>query len=295
MYKSLRTGLLLIFFTSAYYLCALDETNENNETNKNIVPFKESLAINFFGTYNIISFNQEESAYRAEQPWALGFGVRYKNIALSLSLPSFYAFESNIFDSFDIQINSYYDVMYYETFFKRYQKFYVEEDEDNSIDMSLFSTGISAGWIQNNKQHSLRAVYDLDGRQLRSSGSFLLGMGVFYTSIYTDNDNIKHYAHQQRFVYFGPNLGYSYTFIFSRNIFLNINYLVGLNAGINTNTRQWSFIPQLIPKISFGHHNNSWSVNLIAGTNFQVFFWNENGSDNFLASTITLAFSKRLR
>jgi hypothetical protein len=159
--------------------------------------------------------------------------------------------------------------------------------------LNLFSTGISAGWIQNNKNHSLRAVYDLDGKQLSSSGSFLLGMGVFYTSIYGNDDGIRHYDDRQRFVYFGPNAGYSYTFVFPHNMFFNIKLSIGLDVGINTNENRWLFNPQIMPKISFGYHRNSWSINFIGECNDTIIFWDKNGLDNILLSSMTISFSKR--
>jgi hypothetical protein len=272
---------------------------ENTAPHENIVYFNEPFALSVFGAFGITTFSQEQAAgYQAQNPWAFGFGLRYKQVSFSLSLPSFYAFDDTQFKSFSMQINSYYDAIYYEAFLKNYQGFSLinsdDTDDDTYIDLNLFSTGISAGWIQNNKNHSLRAVYDLDSKQLSSSGSFLWGMGVFYAAIYGNDDSIKHYADRQRFVYFGPNAGYSYTFVFPHNMFFNIKLSIGLDAGINTNENRWLFIPQIMPKISFGYHGNSWSINFIGECNDTIIFWDKNNFDNVLLSSMTITFSKRL-
>jgi hypothetical protein len=133
----------------------------------------------------------------------------------------------------------------------------------------------------------------LDGRQLSSSGSFLLGVGVFYISIYGSDDSIRRYDDKQRFIYFGPNASYSYTFVFPHNMFFNIKLSIGLDAGINTNENRWLFIPQIMPKISFGYHRNSWSINFIGDCNDTIIFWDRNNFDNILLSNLTIAFSKR--
>ncbi|GHU58589.1 hypothetical protein FACS189444_2490 [Spirochaetia bacterium] len=287
--------LFFVFFTHAAILSAAEE---------NIVSFPENCAFNFSGIYTTNSFIQGESQYRADKPWSIGIGIRYKTTSLRVSVP-LYDF-ATLFQSFDMQSNAYYDALYYEAFCRRYQDFSYggtdsitaggtdgAEPDKRGIDLSLFSAGVSAGWIQNSKNHSLSAVYDLDKMQTVSSGSFLLGFGVFYTSIYCTDDTIKNYREEQRFIYFGPTAGYSYTLILPHTMFVNINFGMGLNAGFNTNESRWLIIPQFMPKISFGHHNKSWSINVVGGSNLTTIAWDKRNHDTLLASAMTLTFSKR--
>jgi hypothetical protein len=263
-----------------------------------IVPFDESWAINISAKYAITSFSQEQSAqYTTDRPWAMGLGIRYKNTSLLLPLPSFYAVDEHPFESFDLQLASYYDVFYYEAFCKRYQGFMEgtaeSETGNKNVDLRVFSYGISMGWLLDGENHSLSAAYDLDRKQLASSGSPILGFGVFYTSLFSGDENIKRYADKHHFIYFGPNIGYSYTFVFSKNMFLNMNLVIGLDAGINTNTGKWLFIPLIIPKLSFGHHNNTWSINVAIGCSYTAIMWDIGSVDHLLPSTMTVTFSKR--
>jgi hypothetical protein len=76
-------------------------------------------------------------------------------------------------------------------------------------------------------------------------------------------------------------------------MFLNINLVAALNAGINIDETRWLMVPQLMPKISFGHHNRSWSINVVAGSNNTNIVWDSSNLDNLLAGTMELAFSKR--
>jgi hypothetical protein len=280
--------LVFIFFNQLCFIFADDA----------IVPFDESWAINISAKYVITSFSQEQSGqYTTDRPWAMGLGIRYKNTSAALLLPSFYAFTEHPFESFDIQLSSYYDFMYYEAFCKRYQGFtegeMADETDSNNIDLSVFFSGISAGWLLNGKNHSLSAAYDLDCKQLSSNGSPIMGFGVFYTSIFSNDKNINRYNDKQHFIYFGPNLGYTYTFIFSKNIFLNMNLVIGLDAGININRNKWLFIPIVMPKLSFGHHNKTWSINVSAGCHYTAIMWNIDSIDNLLPATMTVTFSKR--
>jgi hypothetical protein len=287
-----RTRLLTILFLVPLFLAVADDT---------VVPFDESWAINVSLNFAIISFIQGQSTqYTADMPWSVGIGLRYKNMtSVNFLLPSFYDFDTHPFESFDIQLASYYDFIYYEVFCKRYQGFTEGEvggePGNKNVNLRLFTTGISAGWLPNGKNHSLSAVYDLNCRQLSSSGSPILGFGIFYTSLFSMEENIQRYNTNQHLIYFGPNIGYSYSFIFSNSIFLNMNLVIGFDAGINTNTGKWLFVPLVMPKISFGHHNNTWSINVTGGCDYTVFLWDINSIDNLMPATIAVTFSKRFK
>jgi hypothetical protein len=258
----------------------------------NIVPFEKDFAFNFYGLYTSASFSYEESPlessrkYTSELPWNAGVGLRYKDISARLLVPIEFPDKS-----FDFQINSYYEKMYYEAFLKRYNGFYNNKLEYTDLD--ILSAGISAGWIHNSTEHSLSAIYHLDRVQRESSGSFLYGFGAYYTSIYAQNEMIEKYQEKQYLVYAGPSAGYSYTWVFSTGIFFNINLLAGINAGIDTNTNKFLFIPQIIPKIALGHHNEDWSIGFIGGCHYIDIQQRGNANDSLYTNTITLVFSRR--
>jgi hypothetical protein len=184
----------------------------------NIVPFEKDFAFNFYGLYTSALFTHDKflrksgQDYISELPVNVGAGLRYKDISFRLLVPT--EFPGN---SFDVQINSYYEKIYYEAFLKRHKGFNKNERDDT--DLNILSAGVSVGWIHNNTEHSLSAVYHLDRVQRESSGSFLYGFGAYYTSIYAQDGMIEKYREKQHFLYAGPNAGYSYTWGFSNGIF----------------------------------------------------------------------------
>jgi hypothetical protein len=155
------------------------------------------------------------------------------------------------------------------------------------------SGGIMAGWIHNYENHSLRSVA-ISENQTVSSGSFLYGFGTFYTSIYSRNTAITRYSERRYIVYFGPTAGYSYTWMLPRGMFLNAGLNTGTNLGININDTEILFIPQLNPKITFGHHNASWSINTVMGCNVSVLLWDMGNFSTLAPATMSVTFSKRL-
>jgi hypothetical protein len=155
------------------------------------------------------------------------------------------------------------------------------------------SAGILAGWIYNHQKHSLGSVYGLNRKQNISSGSFLYGFGVYYTSLYADNPDIKRYTERNHILHFGPTAGYSYTWVLGSGMFINMSLNVGTNFGVAISENKVLFIPQIKPKISFGHHNRTWSINAVMGSNASVLIWDTQAFDILVPSTITLTFSKR--
>jgi hypothetical protein len=76
-------------------------------------------------------------------------------------------------------------------------------------------------------------------------------------------------------------------------MFLNVGLNIGANLGININDTNILFAPQINPKITFGHHNNSWSINAVMGCNASVLLWDTDNFDTLVPATMSVTFSKR--
>jgi hypothetical protein len=290
--------LLLFLIFNIELLFAEDAEDTANESV--IVPFAEKIALGFSGKYNMGIFSQHSvgykhrpDTYRTDAPWNIGLAIRYKNIAAQLFIPT--SLDDN---SFNTTLNLYFKKMYYEAHIKYYKSFYLGNEKRNiehkNVGLDILSSGMKAGWVYSYKNHSLRSVFTMSERQTASSGSFLCGLGVFYTSIHSQNEFMPRYAERQHIIYFGPSTGYSYTWIFSHNMFLNIGFTTEANLGININDTKILFIPQINPKITFGHHDGSWSVNMIMGCNTSFLLWGGNSFDVLTPATMSVTFSKRL-
>jgi hypothetical protein len=255
-----------------------------------ITEFDEKFAISLFGNYNIGIFVQEQAqGFRTDEPWKIGLGFRYKKYSANFSVPINFKF-----NSFDAELNSYFEKLYYELYLKRYQSYFDgTDDEHENAGLDIMSAGLLAGWIHNNKNHSLSSIYSLNEKQNISSGSFLYGFGVYYTSVYSENHEITRYNERNHIIHFGPMAGFAYTWVFPHTMFLNACINIGANFGINTTENRILFIPQIKPKISFGHHGNTWSINAIMGSNASILLWDIHSFDTLVPSTMTVTFSKR--
>ncbi|MFP3041746.1 DUF4421 domain-containing protein [Treponema primitia] len=283
-----RTYLPILVFL---YVCISPHNTGLLFAENPIVPFDEKVALSFSGKYNMGIFQQQAAGYTTDKPWDIGLGIRYKNIAAQLYIPI--SFNN---DSFDVALNFYLEEMYYETFIKRYKNFHNGDNETGeyeNVGLDIMSSGIMAGWIHNHKNHSLRSVFTMSEKQTASNGSLLYGFGVFYTSIYSKSEDMARYNERVHIVHFGPAAGYSYTWILPSSMFLNAGLSIGANLGINTNDTKILFIPQINPKITFGHHNTSWSINTVMGCTASVLLWSMDNFDVLIPATMSITFSKR--
>ena len=247
-----------------------------------ITSFDEKWALNFFLNYKSCIFENslDSLEYLAERPWDIGLGLRYKNISAHISVPLFWGEQLKNW-SYDFEIDSYFDKVYYEAYFKRYPNLiYEDSNERNKLD--IHSSGIMATFIHNNENHSLGSVVKLDKKQETSSGSLLYGFGLFHSSLYSVTKEIERYSDRQHFLYFGPSIGYSYTWVFENGMFLNFNCVFFTNPAININTGKWLFLPHVEPKIVIGHHNTA------------LMMWNEKDIDTLVMVSVKIMFSQRL-
>ena len=254
-----------------------------------IIPFEEKLAINIFSSYKSGDFSHNfNTDYATEEPWNIGLGIRYKNISAQFSIPISFS------SSFDAEVNSYFDNLYYELFCKHYTDFYDDKQGDeNNIGLDIFSTGISVAWVHNNKNHSLSSVLKMNMKQTASSGSLVYGFGTYFSSIYS-NDRLSFYNDRQNILYFGPSIGYSYIFVFNNGFFMNLALSLRPNIGIGLNGTTVLFAPQVEPRIVIGHHHTAWSINLKMMHNSTIFLWNNSRIDMLGLATITMMFSRRI-
>jgi hypothetical protein len=234
---------------------------------ENIQSFDNKFSLSVLSKYNFVQFLYDDSkTAQSNRPVDIGFKFSYKNLTLgfNICIPFTYSKEYNESASLDIQLNYCNDYVYTEAVFKYYDGFH---SGNNAVVLELFSGGFFGEYILN-KNHSLRSVYALDRLQTVSNGSLLLGGNFFATSI--ESSEIESYVNKTAYMYFGPNAGYSYTWVLENNYFINIFLVLGADLCV-TNTQRYSFTPHMLSKFSVGKHNNLWSINFELEANYVSF------------------------
>jgi hypothetical protein len=252
-----------------------------------ILKFDELFALNGSAKFNFLNYSHGDDAFRSNRPLDLGIGFRYRDFSFSFSvnIPFIYDKKYPISESLDFGITYFYEnSFYFDSYVKYYNGFYSELETINNkeIDTRIFFSGISGEYIFN-KDHSLRSVYNLDRRQTKSNGSFIIGGGIFFTSV--------NYPEGGKTIQFGPNFGYSYNWIIKNDFFVNGIMILGLNGAVTDKNLNYNF--QVLPKLAFGYHSKTWSINICC-INFALLYPESYDNEyNVLSSSVSLNVSKR--
>jgi len=267
------------------------QPDDNAQSANNIRFFDEKLTISATVAFNTGTFTHENTGNSSDRILNVGLGLRYKNFSASFSIPIPFKITS-----FDLDINPYFDKIYYLAYIKYYKDFFSDKTNEKS-GLDILSSAIMAIYVENHENHSLSSVINLDKKQLVSSGSLLYAFGTFFSSIYStdsaDKTMNEYNKIRQNLLYSGPGIGYSYTWVMENDMFLNFSTVIFTNMGINMITKELSFIPQLIPQFVFGQHFKTWSFNVKLANNSEIILKNLNTFDVLTFSSISAIVSKR--
>jgi hypothetical protein len=257
---------------------------------ENIISFDNIFTLAVSSKYNYLRFLYEDNKSAESNALVdIGFNFSRKNLSLSLGIgiPFTHSKEYEKSTALDVQLKYCNDFIYGELFFKYYDGFH---NDSGSVDLKLLSGGLSGEFILN-KEHSLRSVYRMDRLQTISNGSFLLGLNASGAAI--TSDDINYYQNEMNYIHFGPNIGYSYTWTFGHNYFINIFLVIGPDLCLEYNSSQYFFAPQIMSKITTGKHNNSWSINFELESNHVSFSERFSISDALLSTSACITISMR--
>jgi len=199
--------------------------------------------------------NDVSMLYEPNTTLNLGVGVTIKSFTLNLA----YGFDflnpeegQGKTRYLDLQSHIYSRKMVIDFFGQFYKGMYLSNTEELAPDYEdpyylrpdIYEQvlGGSVQYIFNHKKYSYRSGLVQNERQLKSAGSFLLGVDAYYGLMQGDSALIPSFAQGQgfgekkeadRFTFFraGPNIGYAHTFVVARKFFAMLSLSVSVGVG----------------------------------------------------------------
>jgi hypothetical protein len=253
--------------------------------------FEKKLTTNVFVRNNFFRFSPPDASFWSIKPAETGFTIIWKKLALGLSFGiPFTMINDNALksSSFDFKFDHYGNKIYWGGNAAYYSVFRRADLLDNSnFDMIVFSGGLFGEYLVKNQNHSLHAVYNMDAEQAASSGSWLLGAGLQITLIQSDSEDYQY--GRSILLHYGPNAGYSYTWILANRVFLNAMMIASFNLAVDCLSGDWYFALNTRPKIAIGRHFDTWSVNGILDVISTNFMGTKFLAFNAITLTVTLS------
>jgi hypothetical protein len=236
-----------------------------------------------------MNYHNEEHGYslryQPNKTFNIGVGLTYKFITLKVSVGILQPREirGNTRD-LDVQFHSYGKKFATDILAQFYKGFYLPDQRFGSPaseyyvrpDLAVSALGGSIQYIFNHRKFSYRAAFQQTELQKRSAGTFLLGMELFMGRFRADStivplplrDESTEGLRAMKFIEFGPNGGYAYSWVF-KNFFITTGAALGLNAGLNQFKEGDEKVvftgisPNTVLRVSTGYSVRRWGVNVL--------------------------------
>lgn len=216
----------------------------------------------------------------------LGLGATYNGLTLNIAYGfGFLNPERGTGESkyLDLQAHAYPKDLIIDLFLQFYKGYYAELDDFSSQndpflilpEMRVRKIGTNVQYLFNGDKLSLRAAFLQSEWQKRSAGSPLLGFEIYGGIV--DNDGLimpmgllesedRNFS-SSKYFQFGPNVGYSHTFVILKHFFITGYASTNLSFGHqnlsfdNGNEKRWGLSSNLFLRGFVGYNSEKWSIN----------------------------------
>lgn len=212
----------------------------------------------------------DEISYMPNNPPKIGLGVSLNNTMISFGYGYGFDFmrdkKYGKTKTVDFQLHNYGRKFVFDLYYQQYKGLYDGEDEKNIKlypDMEIRQYGAYGLYIFNNKRYSYIAAYNQDEKQLKSTGSFLIGGSIYDTRITSDSSFVYNGKNSFRNFQFGISVGYAYTWVLGRYWDISASATTGINFGsekFSNFGKKLEVYPTVFPRISAGYNRKSWSL-----------------------------------
>ena len=249
--------------------------------------------------------NKEEVEYRTNNPVSIGLGIAWKNYSFSFSkgFDIFRDKKRGKTESLEFQHHSYGQKIIYDIFLQQHKGLYNEQPNVEGVydlhpDVQFSMYGGSFQYIFNNRKFSSRAAFNLNERQIKSAGSFLLGGSVYYSKVQTDSTLLFEQMNKKhKNLQFGASVGYAYTWAISRRWLITAYFSAGATIGNNQPERffkeEMKIYPTFNGRFAVGYNAKTWSIGTVFMMNTVFLFYDEDQSLSMNNQQLQLTFIKR--
>lgn len=224
----------------------------------NIISYKDKLGLHIYSIQKFRTYELKNSRLGTKLKFepngqtnlGLGFNYKWMGLGLAFSMP-FMNKDNDIYGEtsrFDLQLNLFSRFYGINAYYQNYSGFYLSNPNDFSTwnephfpalsDLQSTSTGISAFYWFNNKRFSYKSAFVRNEFQTKSAGGLLIGFYADYDLVYAPDGfipdelsdsliNIFDFKGYSTFVA-GISMGYGYTFVFFKHLFLNLTLSPGI-------------------------------------------------------------------
>ncbi|WP_292009151.1 DUF4421 family protein [Chryseobacterium sp.] len=229
--------------------------------------YSKDMMISLYSSNNNLFLKNNNVQFSPNNSLNFGAGVSLKNTVLNFNYA--YGFlplkSKNIYGKStitDLQIHHYGEKLVVDFLWQKYKGFYNEEKKDIKVypDLAVTQLGGEISYVFN-RHFSSKAAFELSEKQMISSGSFILGGGVYYHSL----KNIPEFSEQNVFHNFqmGANGGYAYSWVINDHWLMTGMATLGANFGNTTDLLKdfkIKIYPTAFARGAVSYHKENWAA-----------------------------------
>jgi len=269
-----RIALIIVCLCQSYH--GLSQTDSTY-----IMRYNKHLTLKGFLYDNFISLNVKEAnqskgtEYESNNTNGIGIGLVHPKLPFEITLGYNYSRKKNNdylrTRAFDLQFHNYGRSYVVDLYFQQYKGLYIDDPElsfkeANRPDLSILTSAIVGQYILNSNKFSYEAAYNQNERQIKSAGSILIGGGLYYFKIRSDNTSALGNLPNVESYQLGLNAGYSYNWAISKRWLFNASFSLGANM-VNKDVRRFfdknmQVNPTALFRSSCFYSKNNWHVGL---------------------------------
>lgn len=278
---TLILGLLLI---SMYGFSQTDTTYIKSFKKGFNIKASIDQKMTFFDINSEKDDDKYEYTVKTNRSPSISFGVTLRDYSLSFSKSIDFLLPNvpNKTKTFDFEYHGYKRKFIYDFFLQHHTGFEMDAEKGGKPNFhTSLQTRFYGGnfyYIFNHNKFSYRAIFSQNEKQIKPSGSLLLGASLFYNIIKSDSVFIANeISSNQKNLQFGLSAGYAYTWVF-KYIQMSGSAIVGANIGNNYPENMFKYKLQFYPSINarFGavynkDEDKSFGLNVVFNSNYLYF------------------------
>lgn len=277
-----------------------------------IEPFSQKFAVQAYTEKNLLILNDEYTesynrTYSSNNPMNLGLGLTINNTIISVGYGYGFDFmrdkSKGKTKSFDFQLHNFGQKYTFDIYIQKYKGFYMEEDKNRDQfilcpDLQIIRYGINTQYVFNNKKFSYKAAFNQSEKQLKSAGSFLVGIGAYYTIIESDSSLVINDKSRFKNFQFGISGGYAYNWVINKRYFISGSITTGINVGNESIDRigkdKLEVYPIIVPRFATGYNTDKWSIGVSFHGNITFPALSDERNISIMSGNVQLKYIRRL-
>ncbi len=270
-----RLVIWVVLFCSTIGYAQQDSLYYQKQNKKENIYLNATVYRNLFGL--VLKNKSQNTYFLPNQIGSVSVGVSHPKLPIAISAGIGMGKVDKDFPkttSYDFLIHQYGKHFVADAFLQYYKGFYIDHYDGIHFDSEMnkaqrsypnlrkILVGAFGQYVFNGNKFSYQSAFDnTKEKQLKSAGSALAGVSVYYFNLDSDKPIIADLKNVKQWQ-FGLNGGYSYNFVIAKKWLLNLSATAGLNFD-----EKWKMKPTGQVRASCFYTHENWSVGASAFTN----------------------------